>query len=188
MKSSFATDLLGALGRVAARGGMASKLFRAGAASGLVRLSSRDMLLCASVAEDGIDEVEGALVWVADLCDGKSARVNVAAGVEGLVSAGFVCAACRLSESPRSGSPRSADLGGIGVSPGCAACLRRGSSKGLTSRFDPWEADDDDRFNVPFLFGSSPDDVTMGEIGSGREPARDLCFAETGTSCSLKPS
>lgn len=188
MKSSLATDLLGALGRLAARGGIASKLpLTGGVGSGLVRLLSREILPCASVKGDGIDAIDAAdgprICDECCACRLEEADVEVAVGVVGMFFT-----AVRLSESPRSGKPLSMVVAGADTSPNIEACLRRGSSNGFTSEVDSRETGDIGRLDLTCFEVSSTGDTMIGELAPALEPVRDLCFAELGTSWSLKPS
>jgi hypothetical protein len=127
MKSPlFPTDLLGADGRLLARGGMASKLLRTGGdSSPFERALSRDTILCASINELGMEDADS---WRP--CDGLS-DVATVVGVGG--SGDERMELCFIedaaSESPRAGL--SWNLGSEGAcAEGCPS-FRLGSSNGL---------------------------------------------------------
>lgn len=110
MKSSFATDLLGAVGRFAdLGGGPPSILLRASCGSGFDRLPSRDGMLGVSTEEDGTDDEDLFRVCADVLC------VEMELCRSGVVCLALIAAA---RESPRRGKPLSAFRGGIGAGAG----------------------------------------------------------------------
>ena len=183
IKSSLATDLLGALGRVADRGGGTTSKLARGGGSGLERLVSRDMVLCASTNEPGTDEVDTSL-----LCD-DCAWAALLVGVGG---SGVDCldlAAAALRESPRSGRPRSACRGGTGVLPGIGASLRLGSSNGLIPEFcEATEIGETGLLGSLSLLLRSAGETTAGNRLSDREFFRESARFEVGTSPRRNPS
>lgn len=94
------TDLLGADGRLLARGGITSKLLRTGGDSTPIdRLSLREIVLCASANEPGIEEADS---WrPCEGCSEVATVVGVGGSGEERIELGFSEDAA--SESPRAG-------------------------------------------------------------------------------------
>ena len=183
MKSPFATDLLGALGRLdALGGGRTSKLDRGGGDSNCCgRLSGRESVLCASTKSDGADVVETRCTIGAE----ANVGVGTFVGVRGSEGDGFPLFVDAARESPRAGL--SACLGGGGPALEVPPSIRLGSSNGFTSESREASETGDPRTALSVgssrLTPASTGDAILGDLGS-REPT----FFPCGTSCNLNAS
>jgi len=196
MKSSLATDLLGAVGRVEERGGGTTSKLARGGSSGPERVVSREAVL--SSLDVTMSLVGGdcacapllllllllvVVVVVLLLLSGS--------GVDCLDLAAAAAAAAALSESPRSGRLLSACRGGMGVLAGAATSLRLGSSKGLMLEFcEATEAGDTGLPlpGSPSLLLPSAGDTVVDDGWPAREFFRESARFEGGTSPRRKPS
>ena len=149
------------------------------------RVLSREVMLCASTKEPGMEEVDSPRP-----CDGLSevARVvGVGGSGEERIELGFMDDAA--SESPRAGRSGNRESEGA-CADGCPS-LRRGSSKGLIP--DCGDSADTGDFETVLSSPCSPSsasigDTRFGDLFSLPKSVLELDFLVFGTSCSLKPS